>query len=134
MIEQNGMTFDNDFGYSSLLFSSFLKKSEQENNNQSRCQKSCLSARSFWPIYDLVVGKMRQKSWSKLMPFCSIGQNILGEYELTYRGKSLNEWHDCNSHSNQGPMDKYPWINFFLKVRGSSVCSCKIAGEHPSTF
>ena len=43
------MTFDHEFGYSYPLFSSLLKKREEEKENekQKRDQKSCLSARSF---------------------------------------------------------------------------------------
>jgi len=43
------MTFDHDFGYSFLLFSSLLKKREEEKENGSiknSDQSSCLSARS----------------------------------------------------------------------------------------
>ena len=48
MIEQKGMTFDYDFCYSfSFLLSSFLRgKRKGKENNHSRGQKSCLSARS----------------------------------------------------------------------------------------
>ena len=49
MIEQKGMRFDHDFGYSFLLFSSVLKKREEEKdrmNSKNRDQKSCCSARS----------------------------------------------------------------------------------------
>ena len=42
LIEQKGMTFDNDFGYSFPLFSS--RKGEYICKN--RDQRSCLSARS----------------------------------------------------------------------------------------
>ena len=34
MIEQKGMTFDQDFAYSFPLFSSFLKKREEEKENE----------------------------------------------------------------------------------------------------
>ena len=33
-IEQKGMTFDHDFGYSFPLFSSLLKKGEEEKENE----------------------------------------------------------------------------------------------------
>ena len=51
MIEQKGMTFDHEFCYFILLvfFSLFIRWEEKrpgEKNNQSRRQKSCLSARS----------------------------------------------------------------------------------------
>ena len=47
-IEQKGMTFNQDFCYFILLFSSLFLggKRKWEKNNQSRGQKSCLSARS----------------------------------------------------------------------------------------
>ena len=48
-IEQKGMTFDRDFCKILILFifPLFLEgKRKGENNNQSCCQKSCLSARS----------------------------------------------------------------------------------------
>ena len=47
LIEQKGMTFDHDFCYLILLFffPSFFKREEKRGkNNQSRGQKSCLSA------------------------------------------------------------------------------------------
>ena len=49
MIEQKGMTFDHDFANPSpFLLPSFLgRKRKGEKNNQSRGQKSCLSARSY---------------------------------------------------------------------------------------
>jgi hypothetical protein len=34
LIEQKDMTFDNDFGYSFPLFSSLLKKREEEKENE----------------------------------------------------------------------------------------------------
>jgi len=34
MIEQNGMAFNHDFGYSFPLFSSLLKKREEEKKNE----------------------------------------------------------------------------------------------------
>ena len=34
MIEQKGITFDHDFSYSFLLFSSLLKKGEEEKENE----------------------------------------------------------------------------------------------------
>ena len=50
MIEQKGVTFDHDFGYSFPLFSSLLKKEERIKGelraSKNRDQKSCLSARS----------------------------------------------------------------------------------------
>ena len=47
-IEQKGITFDHDFGYSLPLFSSLLKKREEEKKMKSKNhdQKSCFSARS----------------------------------------------------------------------------------------
>ena len=48
LIEQKGLTFDHNFDYSFLPFSSLLKKGEQEKENEY------------------------QKSWSKVIPFCSI--------------------------------------------------------------
>ena len=47
-IEQKGMTFDPDFGYSFPLFSSLLKKGKGngEESRKNRDEKSCLSARS----------------------------------------------------------------------------------------
>ena len=48
-IEQKGMPFDHNFGYSFSLFSSLLKESVEEKENElekNRDQKSCLSARS----------------------------------------------------------------------------------------
>ena len=47
-IEQKGMPFDHEFGYSLPLFSSSWKKREEEKENEE------------------------QKSWSKVMPSCSI--------------------------------------------------------------
>ena len=50
-IEQKGMTFDHNFGYSFPLFSSLLKKrgnKKRRMNRKIRDQKSCLSARSFF--------------------------------------------------------------------------------------
>ena len=49
LIEQKGMTFNHDFGYSFLLFSSLLKIEERRREewiSKNRDQKSCLSARS----------------------------------------------------------------------------------------
>ena len=48
-IEQKGITFDHDYKYSSpfLLHSFFGGKRKGEKNNESRSQKSFLSARSF---------------------------------------------------------------------------------------
>ena len=47
-IEQKGMTFEHDFGYSFHLFSSLLKKERRKRrmNSKVRDEKSCLSARS----------------------------------------------------------------------------------------
>ena len=48
-IEQKGITFDHDFGYSFPLFSSLLKKrgkNKRRINSKNRDQKSCLSAPS----------------------------------------------------------------------------------------
>ena len=49
MIEQKGMTFDHYFSiHSPFLLPSILgRKRKWVNNNQSRGQKSCLSARSY---------------------------------------------------------------------------------------
>ena len=47
-IEQKGMTFDHDFGYSYPLFTSLLKNREKKKrkmNSKKRDQKSCLSVR-----------------------------------------------------------------------------------------
>ena len=47
MIEQKGMTFDHNFGYSFPLFSSLLKKRGQKKRRMvSKNQELCLSARS----------------------------------------------------------------------------------------
>ena len=47
-IEQKGMPFDNDFGYSLPTFSSLLKRENKKSrmNNRNFNQKACLSARS----------------------------------------------------------------------------------------
>ena len=46
MIEQKGMTFEKDAFYYPFLLPLFLGgKRKEEKNNQSRGQKSCLSAR-----------------------------------------------------------------------------------------
>ena len=50
-IEQKGMTFDHEFGYSFPLFSSLLKKRKEEKEEE------------------------KQKSRSKVMPFCSIAMD-----------------------------------------------------------
>ena len=44
-IEQKGMTFDHDFCYSFSFSLIVGGKRKGENNNKSRGQKSCLSAR-----------------------------------------------------------------------------------------
>ena len=49
-IEQEGMTFDHNFGCSLPLLSSLLKKRGEKKrrmNSKNRDQKSCISARSF---------------------------------------------------------------------------------------
>ena len=52
MIEQKGMTFDHNFCYSFyfLLPPFLVGKRKGDKNNQSRGQKSCLSARSIFII------------------------------------------------------------------------------------
>ena len=47
-IEQKGMTFNHDFGYSFTLFSSLLKggKKKRRMNSKNRDQNVCLSAQS----------------------------------------------------------------------------------------
>ena len=39
LIEQKGMTFNHDFGYSFTFFTSFLKKEERRINSKNRYQK-----------------------------------------------------------------------------------------------
>ena len=49
LIEQKGMTFDHDFGYSLSLLSTLLEKNKEEKEKEffkNLDQKSCLSARS----------------------------------------------------------------------------------------
>ena len=56
-MEQKGMTFDHDFCYFIIFFffPLFLGgKRKGENNNQSRGQKSCLSARSVLQNYHIL--------------------------------------------------------------------------------
>ena len=55
VIEQKGMTFDHDFGYSSPPFSSLLKiegRRKGERISKNRDQRSCLSARLILYVLD----------------------------------------------------------------------------------
>ena len=62
LIEQTGMSFDNDFGYSFSLPSYKSWKKKSRINRKNRDQKSCLSARSHSfgnnPIIRNVVDKL----------------------------------------------------------------------------
>ena len=58
MIEKKGVNFDNDFGYSFPIFSSLLKKRKRRKRRMNR-----------------------QKSFWKVMPFCSIDPNDLFIYK-----------------------------------------------------
>ena len=67
-IEQKCMTFDHDFFFSFSLSSSLSEGRERwEKNNQSRGQKSCLSARSMYWVW------VSFEQW--LLFFCT---NLLG--------------------------------------------------------